>query len=183
MNADQRRRGDQRPQDQAHHRDLRPHQRSRTCGPCASSGPREPGRRSPWSTGSGPGPGTTSCASPRRATPRSSGSGRPSTNLTKQGAPYLWWTGPDQASILATLVSWGKCRATVERTPKVGIVAGDRASDQVALERLPAARPATGRDQPPRGRTIDADPSDTAATGAAAPLIVQRAAGGRGATR
>ena len=30
------------------------------------------------------------------------------TNWTNEGAPYLWWSGPDQASILATLVSWAK---------------------------------------------------------------------------
>jgi hypothetical protein len=29
------------------------------------------------------------------------------TNWTKQGAPYLWWTGPDDAAILQATVDWG----------------------------------------------------------------------------
>ena len=66
----------QRPQGQSHHRELRSHQRSRPCGRCASSGPRALHRCSPCSTGSARGPVTTSCASPKKATPPSSGNGR-----------------------------------------------------------------------------------------------------------
>jgi len=95
------------------------------------------------------------------------------TNWTQKGAPYLWWTGPDQASILATLVAWAKSAGLAGGTRKLAVVAGDRASDQVALKNylLPdlkrAGIPA------PMVETIPANPSDTASTGSAAPLIVQ----------
>ena len=26
---------------------------------------------------------------------------------TQLGSPYLWWTGPDDAAVLAALVQWG----------------------------------------------------------------------------
>ncbi|HLN41014.1 MAG TPA: ABC transporter substrate-binding protein, partial [Acidimicrobiales bacterium] len=55
------------------------------------------------------------------------------TNWTAEGAPYLWWTGPDQAQILATVVSWGTSSGLLDNSSRVGIVAGDRTSDQVAL--------------------------------------------------
>ncbi|MGD0393150.1 MAG: ABC transporter substrate-binding protein, partial [Acidimicrobiales bacterium] len=29
------------------------------------------------------------------------------TNWTNEGSPYLWWTGPDQATILQAVVNWG----------------------------------------------------------------------------
>jgi hypothetical protein len=96
------------------------------------------------------------------------------TNWTKEGAPYLWWTGPDQASILSTLVAWAKGAKLVGGTRKVAIVAGDRASDQTALKDY--LLPDLKRDgiAKPMVETIPAGASDTAATGAAAPLIVQR---------
>ncbi|HEY7949136.1 MAG TPA: ABC transporter substrate-binding protein [Acidimicrobiales bacterium] len=95
------------------------------------------------------------------------------TNWTQKGAPYLWWTGPDQASILATLVSWAKGAGLVGGSKKLAIVAGDRASDQVALKNylLPDLRRAGIA--APMVETIPANPSDTASTGSAAPLIVQ----------
>jgi ABC-type branched-subunit amino acid transport system substrate-binding protein len=96
------------------------------------------------------------------------------SNWTKEGAPYLWWTGPDQASILATLVSWAKEAGLVGGNRKVAVVAGDRASDQEALKGylLPELKKAGIRS--PMVETIPADPSDPSATGSAAPLIVQR---------
>jgi ABC-type branched-subunit amino acid transport system substrate-binding protein len=96
------------------------------------------------------------------------------SNYTKLGAPYLWWTGPDQASILSTLVTWAKSAKLVGGTRKVAIVAGDRASDQTALNKylLPDFKQA-GLPKP-MIETIPAGASDTAATGSAAPLIVQR---------
>jgi hypothetical protein len=95
------------------------------------------------------------------------------TNWTQKGAPYLWWTGADQASILATLVSWAKGAGLVGGTKKLAIVAGDRASDQTALKNylLPDLRRAGI--PAPMIETIPANPSDTASTGSAAPLIVQ----------
>jgi len=96
------------------------------------------------------------------------------TDWTQKGAPYLWWTGPDQAAILSTLVVWAKSAGLVGGTRKVAIVAGDRTSDQVALNNylLPdftrAGLPA------PMVETIPSNVSDSASTGAAAPLIVQK---------
>ncbi len=96
------------------------------------------------------------------------------TNWTQEGAPYLWWTGPDQAQILATLVQWGKSSGLLDTTHEVGIVAGDRTSDQVALNDylLPDLQRAGFPN--PLIETLPSNPSDTAATDAAAPLIVQR---------
>jgi ABC-type branched-subunit amino acid transport system substrate-binding protein len=96
------------------------------------------------------------------------------TNWTQQGAPYLWWTGPDQAQILATVVSWGMSSGLLSPTSKIGILAGDRTSDQVALNDylLPDLRNAGLTDT--LVETIPSNPSDQAASGAAAPLVVQR---------
>jgi ABC-type branched-subunit amino acid transport system substrate-binding protein len=95
------------------------------------------------------------------------------TNWTNEGAPYLWWTGPDQASILATLVSWAKGAKFLGGSRKVAIVAGDRASDQLALKDY--LLPDLKRDgiAKPMIETIPAGASDSAATNSAAPLIVQ----------
>jgi len=96
------------------------------------------------------------------------------TNWTQEGAPYLWWTGPDQAQILATVVQWGKTSGLLDTTNRIGIVAGDRTSDQVALNQylLPDLRRAGFTD--PLVETLPSNPSDTAATNSAAPLVVQR---------
>ena len=55
------------------------------------------------------------------------------TNWTNEGSPYLWWTGPDQAAILQAVVNWGLSADLLGGNIKVGVIAGDRASDQVAL--------------------------------------------------
>jgi hypothetical protein len=95
------------------------------------------------------------------------------TNWTNQGSPYLWWTGPDQSAILQAVVDWGLSSHLLGGTVKVGIIAGNRASDQAALDDylLPDLRDAGVT---PVVRTIDADPDDTATTGAEAPLVVQQ---------
>ena len=96
------------------------------------------------------------------------------TNWTQEGAPYLWWTGPDQAQILATVVSWGVSSGLLDNSHRVGIVAGDRTSDQVALNQylLPALAKAGITD--PLVETLPSNPADTAASNSAAPLVVQR---------
>ncbi|MGA2521438.1 MAG: ABC transporter substrate-binding protein, partial [Acidimicrobiales bacterium] len=96
------------------------------------------------------------------------------TNWTQIGAPYLWWTGPDQAQILATVVQWGQSSGLLNATDKIGIVAGDRTSDQVALDDylLPDLRKA-GLDNV-MVQTIPSNPSDQAASSSAATLVVQR---------
>ncbi|HLN17897.1 MAG TPA: ABC transporter substrate-binding protein [Acidimicrobiales bacterium] len=100
------------------------------------------------------------------------------TNWTSLGAPYLWWTGPDDAPILQATVVWGLSSGLLSFGRKVGVIAGDRASDQLALRDylLPDLAQIGVT---PMVETIAADPSETAATSAEAPLIVQkfRAAG------
>ena len=67
------------------------------------------------------------------------------TNWTQEGAPYLWWTGPDDAAILQAVVDWGTSSGLLGGGRKVAVVAGDRASDQLALEPVPPSGPQAGR--------------------------------------
>jgi hypothetical protein len=55
------------------------------------------------------------------------------TNWTQLGSPYLWWTGPDDGAVLAATVQWGHAAKLIGGSRKVGVVVGDRASDQEAL--------------------------------------------------
>lgn len=95
------------------------------------------------------------------------------TNWTNQGSPYLWWTGPDQAVILQAVVNWGLSSGLLNTTGKVGILAGDRASDQAALHSylLPDLANAGVSSVV---KTIASDPNSTATTNAQAPLAVQQ---------
>ncbi len=95
------------------------------------------------------------------------------TNWTQKGSPYLWWTGPDDAAILQATVDWGLSSGRLGQGIKVGVVAGDRASDQLALKQylLPDLKRAGIT---PVVETIAADPSDTATTDSQAPLVVQQ---------
>ena len=94
------------------------------------------------------------------------------TNWTTEGSPYLWWTGPDQAVILQAVVNWG-LSADLLAGKKVGVLVGDRASDQLALKDylLPDLSRAGIT---PVVKTIASDPADTATTDAQAPLVVQQ---------
>ncbi len=95
------------------------------------------------------------------------------SNWTAEGSPYLWWTGPDDASILQAVVSWGKSSGLLGGKRKVGIVAGDRASDQLALNQylLPDLRRIGVT---PVVETIAANPTETATTSAEAPIVVEK---------
>jgi hypothetical protein len=95
------------------------------------------------------------------------------TSWTDQGSPYLWWTGPDQSTVLQAVVDWGVGAHLLGGDRKVGVIAGDRASDQAALDDvlLPALHRA-GVD--PVVETIASDPSETATTDSEAPLVVQQ---------
>ncbi|MGO8873117.1 MAG: ABC transporter substrate-binding protein [Acidimicrobiales bacterium] len=97
------------------------------------------------------------------------------TNWTNQGSPYLWWTGPDQAAVLQAVVDWGAKAGLLGRggTGKLGVIAGDRASDQAALDDylLPDLRRAGVT---PVVETVASDPNDTTTTDAEAPLAVQQ---------
>ncbi len=95
------------------------------------------------------------------------------TTWTNEGSPYLWWTGPDQATILQAVVNWGLSAHLLGGTAKVGIIAGNRASDQLALNDylIPDLRNAGITAVV---KTIDSDPDDTATTDTQAPLVVQQ---------
>ncbi len=95
------------------------------------------------------------------------------TNYLNEGSPYLWWTGPDQAAILQAVVNWGLSSHLLGGNVKVGIIAGDRASDQLALNDylLPDLRNAGITAVV---KTIASDPTETATTDAQAPLVVQQ---------
>ena len=95
------------------------------------------------------------------------------TNWTQMGSPYLWWTGPDQAVVLNTTVQWGQSAGLLGGSRKVGVIAGDRASDQLALNQylLPDLR---NIGVTPVVETIAADIADTATTSAEAPLAIQK---------
>ncbi len=95
------------------------------------------------------------------------------TNWTNEGSPYLWWTGPDQAVILQAVVNWGLSAHLLGGSTKVGVLVGDRSSDQLALNDylLPDLRNAGIT---PVVKTIASDPSETATTDAQAPLVVQQ---------
>ena len=55
------------------------------------------------------------------------------TNWTNLGSPYLWWTGPDMAPVLAAVVQWGLSSGRLGHGKKVGVVVSDQAADQDAL--------------------------------------------------
>jgi len=95
------------------------------------------------------------------------------TNWTNEGSPYLWWTGPDDAVILQAVVNWGLSAHLLGGTAKVGIIAGNRASDQLALNDylLPDLRNAGISAVV---KTIESDPTNTATTDTQAPLVVQQ---------
>jgi hypothetical protein len=96
------------------------------------------------------------------------------TDWTNQGSPYLWWTGPDQAAILRTLVSWGQSAGLLGHGRKVAVVVGDRSSDQTALNSYLLPDMKNAGLPTPMVETIPAETSEQSATTAQAPLIVQR---------
>jgi hypothetical protein len=93
---------------------------------------------------------------------------------TQEGAPYLWWTGPSQSQILATLVTWGKQAGLIGGSKKVGIIVGDRSSDQIALNDylLPDFQKA-GLPRPVV-ETMPAQPTEQTEISSDAPLVVER---------
>ena len=95
------------------------------------------------------------------------------SNWTQEGSPYLWWTGPDDASILEALTQWGHSSGLLGGARKVGIVVGDRASDQLALNQylLPDLKHIGVT---PVVETIPSNPLETASTNSAAPLAVEK---------
>ncbi len=95
------------------------------------------------------------------------------TNWTDQGSPYLWWTGPDDSVILQAVVDWGLSAHLLGGSRVVGVIAGDRASDQLALNDylLPDLHRAGVT---PVVETIASDPTESATTNSQAPLVIQQ---------
>jgi hypothetical protein len=96
-----------------------------------------------------------------------------SSNYLSMGSPYLWWIGPDQSAIIKATVDWGLSAGLIGGTKKVGIIVGDRASDQLALhdDLLPDLKAAHII---PYLEEIAADPSETATTSAEAPDVIEK---------
>lgn len=95
------------------------------------------------------------------------------TNWTQEGAPNLWWTGPDDAAILQATVDWGLSAGLLGNGARVAVIAGDRSSDQLALNQylLPDLARVGVK---PIVKAIAADPSETALTDSQAPLVIQQ---------
>ena len=95
------------------------------------------------------------------------------TNWTRVGSPYLWWTGPDQAPVLAATVQWGVSSGRLGHGKKVGVVVSDQAGDQAALNSylLPDLKKAGIT---PQVETVAGNPDESAATSSDAQLAVER---------
>ena len=95
------------------------------------------------------------------------------TNWTDLGSPYLWWTGADDAPILAATVRWGLSSGRLGHGKKVGVVVSDQASDQGALDSylLPDLKKIG---VVPQVVTVTADIDETANTDSTATLAVER---------
>ncbi len=95
------------------------------------------------------------------------------TDWTQLGSPYLWWTGPDQAPVLAATVQWGLSSGRLGDGMKVGVVVSDQAGDQAALNSylLPDLKKAGIT---PQVETVAGNPDESAATNSDAQLAVER---------
>ena len=95
------------------------------------------------------------------------------TNWTQLGSPYLWWTGADQAPVLAATVKWGLASGRLGHGKKVGVVVSDQAGDQAALNSylLPDLKKAGIT---PQVDTIAGNPNQSATTNSDAQLAVER---------
>ncbi|MFZ0667079.1 MAG: ABC transporter substrate-binding protein [Acidimicrobiales bacterium] len=89
------------------------------------------------------------------------------------GSPYLWWTGPNQAQVLQATVDWARSDGSISKTKTLGVIAGDRPSDQVALDDylLPDLKKAGVKSVV---ITMPAEPSEFSSTESDAPLVVQK---------
>ncbi len=95
------------------------------------------------------------------------------SNFTREGSPYLWWTGPDDAAVLQAVVTWGRDQGTIGGRATVGVIAGDRASDQTALHQY--LLPDLERiGVTPVVETLAAQPSEGAATASESTLVVEK---------
>src|SRR6202167_327639 len=95
------------------------------------------------------------------------------TDWTNLGSPYLWWTGPDMAPVLAAVVQWGESSGRLGHNKKVGVVVSDQAADQDSLNLylLPDLKKAGIT---PMVQTVAASPDQTATTNTDAQLAVEK---------
>jgi Periplasmic binding protein len=95
------------------------------------------------------------------------------TDWTNLGSPYLWWTGPDMAPVLAAVVQWGESSGRLGHNKKVGVVVSDEAADQDALNDflLPDLRK---EGITPTVETVAGNPDQTATTNSDAQLAVEK---------
>ncbi len=95
------------------------------------------------------------------------------TNWTDAGAPYLWWTGSDDAPILAAVVKWGESSGRLGNGRKVGVVVSDQVADEAAYQYylLPDLKKVGIT---PVVQTVSADLGETAGTDSDAALAVER---------
>ncbi|MGH9028871.1 MAG: ABC transporter substrate-binding protein, partial [Acidimicrobiales bacterium] len=93
---------------------------------------------------------------------------------TEMGSPYLWWTGPDQAAVLKATVQWASSSGLIGHGKKLGIIVGDRQSDQDALKDYLLPDLKALNITPVDTETIAAGTSETSATSAQAPLVVAK---------
>ena len=93
---------------------------------------------------------------------------------TQEAAPYLWWTGADMSQELATLVDWGKSAGLLGGGKRVGIIVGDRPSDQDAVNDYLLPDFTQAGLPKPDVITMPAETSEQAEISSAAPLVVQR---------
>lgn len=94
-------------------------------------------------------------------------------SFTRAGSPYLWWTGPDDAAVLQALVDWSTSRGMIGGHAKLGVIAGDRASDQAALNQ--SLIPDLDRlHVKPVVETMPAQTSEAAATANDSSLVVEK---------
>jgi Periplasmic binding protein len=95
------------------------------------------------------------------------------TDWTDLGSPYLWWTGPDMAPVLAATVQWGMSSGRLGHGKKVGVVVSDQAADQAALNDflLPDLKKVGVT---PTVETVAGSTSQTATTNSDAQLAVEK---------
>ena len=57
------------------------------------------------------------------------------TDWTTRGAPYLWWTGPDQVDVLKNMANWAIGAGYLTKNKKFAILSGDTSGDDLAVNK------------------------------------------------
>jgi ABC-type branched-subunit amino acid transport system substrate-binding protein len=96
------------------------------------------------------------------------------SDWTQRGSPYLWWTGPDQSDVLRNLVPWSIDHGLLSPGTKFAVIAGDRASDRLAVQKYLLPALAAKGLHPTINDTITANVSDPATAESQARSVVDR---------